>query len=150
MKAVVTRVNEARVEIDEKTVGKIGKGFLVLFGVGEGDAEEEAKFLAEKIAHLRVFSDDNGKMNLSLNDVNGELLIVSQFTLYADLKGRRPGFSKAAKADLAQNLYEKFIAYCKDFGFNVACGEFGADMQVYSINDGPVTLIYNTDELRKQ
>ncbi len=148
MKAVVTRVKEAKVEIDERVVGKIGKGFLILLGVGEGDTEDEAKFLAEKIAHLRVFSDENGKMNLSLEDVNGELLIVSQFTLYANLKSRRPGFTKAAKADLANELYEKFIAYCKDFGFKVACGEFGADMQVYSINDGPVTLIYNTDELK--
>lgn len=147
MRAVVTRVNEARVEIEGKVSREIKKGFLVLLGVGEGDTEEEAKYLAEKIAHLRVFSDENGKMNLSLKDVQGELLIVSQFTLYADLKGRRPSFTKAAKADIAENLYERFIEYCKEFDFTVVCGEFGADMQVYSINDGPVTLIYDTNEL---
>lgn len=147
MRAVVTRVKEARVDIENKTVGEIGVGFLVLLGVGEGDTEAEAEKLAAKIAHLRVFSDDNGKMNLSLSDVGGSLLIVSQFTLYADLKGRRPSFTKAAKADVANDLYEKFIEYCKDFNFKVAHGEFGADMQVYSINDGPVTLIFDTNEL---
>ncbi|MBO6305028.1 MAG: D-tyrosyl-tRNA(Tyr) deacylase, partial [Selenomonadaceae bacterium] len=104
MRAVVTRVSEANVKIEGKTVGQIGKGFLVLLGVGEGDTEENAKHLAEKIAHLRVFSDKNGKMNLALKDVEGELLIVSQFTLYADLKSRRPGFTKAAKAELAEEL----------------------------------------------
>lgn len=150
MRAVVTRVSEAKVEIEEKIVGKIDKGFLILLGVGECDTEEEAKFLADKIAHLRVFSDENGKMNLSLNDVKGEVLVVSQFTLYADLKSRRPGFSKAAKADLANDLYEKFIKYIKEYGFKVEHGEFGADMQVFSINDGPVTLIYDTDELKSK
>ncbi|MBP3721751.1 MAG: D-tyrosyl-tRNA(Tyr) deacylase [Selenomonadaceae bacterium] len=147
MRAVVTRVSEANVKIEGKTVGQIGKGFLVLLGVGEGDTEENAKHLAEKIAHLRVFSDKNGKMNLALKDVEGELLIVSQFTLYADLKSRRPGFTKAAKAELAEELYEKFSAYCKEFGFKVERGEFGADMQVSSVNDGPVTLIFDTDEV---
>lgn len=144
MRAIVTRVSEAKVEIDEKTVGEIGIGYLVLLGVGEGDTETEAKTLAEKIAHLRVFSDENGKMNLALKDVGGSVLVVSQFTLYADLKGRRPSFTKAAKADVAEDLYEKFIMYCKEFGFEVAHGEFGADMKVFSVNDGPVTLIYDT------
>lgn len=147
MRAVVTRVSEANVKIDGKIVGEIAKGFLVLLGVGEGDTEENAKHLAEKIAHLRVFSDENGKMNLALKDIDGELLVVSQFTLYADLKSRRPGFTKAAKAEAANALYEKFLTYCREFGFKAACGEFGADMQVSSVNDGPVTLIFDTDEV---
>ncbi|MBR3623122.1 MAG: D-tyrosyl-tRNA(Tyr) deacylase [Selenomonadaceae bacterium] len=147
MRAVVTRVSEASVEIEKKIVGKIGKGFLVLLGVGIGDTEENAKHLAEKIAHTRVFYDENDKMNLSLGDVGGALLIVSQFTLYADLKSRRPGFTKAAKADVAEELYEKFIDYCKEYGFQTEHGEFGADMQVASVNDGPVTLLFDTDEV---
>lgn len=147
MRAVVTRVSEARVDIEGNTVGAIGRGFLILLGVGEGDTEENAKHLTEKIAHLRVFSDENGKMNLALKDVGGELLVVSQFTLYADLKSRRPGFTKAAKAELANELYEKFLAYCREFDFKTEHGEFGADMQVYSVNDGPVTLIFDTDEV---
>ncbi|MDO5776258.1 MAG: D-aminoacyl-tRNA deacylase [Eubacteriales bacterium] len=147
MKAVVTRVSEASVTIDGKTKGQIGKGYLVLLGVGPDDTEAEAVRLANKICNLRVFEDENGKMNLSLEAVGGELLIISQFTLFADLSSRRPGFSHAAKPDTAIPLYEKFKAECAALGFHVECGEFGADMKVASVNDGPVTLLYDTDEL---
>ena len=145
MKAVVTRVKEASVTIEGACRGKIGTGFLVLLGVGPDDTEHEAERLAEKICNLRVFEDEAGKMNLSLEAVGGKLLVVSQFTLYADLKSRRPGFSKAAKPDLAKPLYERFMEECRTRGFTVEHGEFGADMQVASINDGPVTLLFDTD-----
>ena len=147
MRAVVTRVSEASVEIDGKIRGKIGKGFLVLLGIAPGDTEKEAIHIADKICGARIFSDENDKMNLNLKAVDGELLVVSQFTLYADLKSRRPGFSKAAKPDIANPLYEKVMDECKSRGFNVEHGEFGADMKVSSINDGPVTLIFDTDEI---
>ncbi len=145
MRAVVTRVKEASVSIEGEVQGAIGKGFLVLLGIGPGDGEEEAKYLAEKICNLRVFSDAAGKMNLSLAQVRGELLVISQFTLYADLSSRRPGFSRAAKPDIAEPLYESFLAHCRALGFSVAHGSFGADMQVASVNDGPVTLLFDTD-----
>ena len=147
MKAVVTRVKEASVTIGGACRGKIDRGFLVLLGVGPNDTEQDADRLADKICHLRVFEDEAGKMNLSLETVGGKLLVVSQFTLYADLKSRRPGFSKAAKPELAAPLYERFMATCRARGFEVEHGEFGADMQVASINDGPVTLIFDTDEM---
>ena len=146
MRAVVTRVSEASVTIDGNVHGKIGQGFLVLLGVGPNDTEETARKLADKICHLRVFSDENGKMNLDLSAVGGSLLVVSQFTLYADTKSRRPGFTGAAKPDLAIPLYETFMAACRENGFSVEHGEFGADMQVSSINDGPVTILYDTDK----
>lgn len=142
MKAVVTRVRSASVTIEEKVNGRIGRGYLVLLGVGPEDTQETARKLAEKICHLRVLEDDKGKMNLDLAAVGGELLVVSQFTLYADLRSRRPGFSHAAKPDQAIPLYEYFMECCRSQGFHVEHGEFGADMQVESINDGPVTLIY--------
>ena len=145
MRAVVTRVREASVTIDGACCGKIGNGFLVLLGVGPGDTEKEADWLADKVCGLRVFEDEAGKMNLSLEAVGGKLLVVSQFTLYADLKSRRPGFSKAAKPDVAEPLYERFMAACEARGFAVDRGRFGADMQVASVNDGPVTLIFDTD-----
>ena len=145
MRAVVTRVKEASVSIEGEVQGAIGQGFLVLLGIGPGDGEEEAKYLAEKICNLRVFSDAAGKMNLSLAQVRGELLVISQFTLYADLSSRRPGFSRAAKPDIAEPLYESFLAHCRALGFSVAHGSFGADMQVASVNDGPVTLLFDTD-----
>ena len=145
MRAVVTRVREASVTIDGACCGKIGNGFLVLLGVGPGDTEKEADWLADKVCGLRVFEDEAGKMNLSLETVGGQLLVVSQFTLYADLKSRRPGFSKAAKPDVAEPLYERFMAACEARGFAVERGRFGADMQVASVNDGPVTLIFDTD-----
>ena len=145
MRAVVTRVREASVTIDGACCGKIGNGFLVLLGVGPGDTEKEADWLADKVCGFRVFEDEAGKMNLSLEAVGGKLLVVSQFTLYADLKSRRPGFSKAAKPDVAEPLYERFMAACEARGFAVERGRFGADMQVASVNDGPVTLIFDTD-----
>jgi len=147
MRAVVTRVQEASVMIDGAVHGKIGRGFLVLLGVGPTDTAQQAEHLAEKVCHARVFEDENGKMNLNLAAVQGSLLVVSQFTLYADLSSRRPGFSKAARPELAQPLYEAFMAHCRAHGFVVEHGEFGADMQVASVNDGPVTLLYDTDEV---
>ncbi len=145
MRAVVTRVKEASVTIDGVVRGCIGKGFLVLLGVGSGDTEAEALYLADRVAGVRVFADEAGKMNLSLA-AGGALLVVSQFTLYADLKSRRPGFTKAAKPEIAKPLYEAFIAECRRRGFTVAEGEFGADMAVASVNDGPVTLLFDTAE----
>ena len=142
MKAVVTRVTSASVTIGGAVNGQIGKGYLVLLGVGPEDTQQQAEKLAEKICNLRVFEDENGKMNLNLATVGGSLLVVSQFTLYADLSSRRPGFSHAAKPDLAVPLYEHFMACCREKGFTVEHGEFGADMQVESVNDGPVTLIF--------
>ena len=147
MRAVTTRVSEASVVIEGKETGRIGRGYLVLLGIGPGDTEKEAVHLAEKICNLRVFEDENGKMNQNLSQVEGELLVVSQFTLYADLKSRRPGFSHAAKPEAAIPLYERFMEECRKKGFSVEHGEFGADMQVASVNDGPVTLIFDTDEV---
>lgn len=144
MKAVVTRVTEASVTIEETIHGKIETGFLVLLGVGPDDTEEDAMKLADKVCGVRVFEDESGKMNRNLEQVNGELLVVSQFTLYADLKSRRPGFSGAAKPDAAIPLYERFMSACMDRGFHVEHGEFGADMKVASVNDGPVTLLFDT------
>ena len=142
MRAVVTRVSSASVSIDENTVGAIEKGYLVLLGVGPSDTEAVADKLAEKICNLRVFEDENGKMNLNLEQVGGSLLVVSQFTLYADTSSRRPGFTGAAKPDLAVPLYERFMETCRARGFRVEHGEFGADMQVASVNDGPVTILF--------
>ena len=147
MRAVVTRVSRASVEIESRIAGKIDRGFLILLAVAPDDSESDVEILSEKICRTRIFSDSNGKMNLDLESVNGSLLIISQFTLYADVKSRRPSFSHAAKAGLAQNLYEKFIDACKSRGFHVESGEFGADMQVESINDGPVTLIFDSKNL---
>lgn len=141
MKAVVTRVANARVEIAGKVNGQIDRGFLVLLGVGPQDDEKIAKKLSDKICNLRVFEDENEKMNLDLAAVGGSLLVVSQFTLYADTSSRRPGFSGAAKPDQAIPLYEYFMACCRERGFTVEHGEFGADMQVFSQNDGPVTIL---------
>jgi len=146
MRAVVTRVKSASVTIDERINGQIGQGFLVLLGVGPNDTHDTAVKLAEKICNLRVFEDENGKMNRSLDQVGGSLLVVSQFTLYADTSSRRPGFSYAAKPDLAIPLYEDFMAHCRQRGFTVEHGEFGADMQVASVNDGPVTILFDTEQ----
>ncbi len=145
MKAVVTRVSEASVSIGGEIRGSIGRGFLILLGVGPRDTEADAVRLADRVCGCRVFEDENGKMNLNLATVGGALLIVSQFTLYADLKSRRPGFTGAAKPELANALYERFMAECASRGFPVECGEFGADMQVASVNDGPVTLLFDTE-----
>ena len=145
MRAVVTRVKHASVTIDGRVSGQIGQGFLVLLGVGSGDTEDVAGKLAEKICNLRVFEDENGKMNRSLEQAGGSLLVVSQFTLYADTSSRRPGFTGAAKPEQAVPLYERFMARCRERGFPVEHGEFGADMQVDSCNDGPVTLVLDTE-----
>lgn len=147
MRAVVTRVKNASVTIGGAVNGSIEQGFLVLLGVAPGDTEAQAVKLADKVCGLRVFEDENGKMNLNLEAVGGSLLVVSQFTLYADCKSRRPGFTGAARPEVAIPLYELFMAECAGRGFPVAHGEFGADMQVYSQNDGPVTLLLDTDTL---
>lgn len=147
MRAVVTRVKEARVEIGGRVNGAIGQGFLVLLGVGPGDTETQAGKLADKICGLRVFEDEAGKMNRNLEAVGGSLLVISQFTLFADTKSRRPSFSGAAKPELAKPLYERFMAECAQRGFPVEHGEFGADMQVFSQNDGPVTILFDTDQM---
>lgn len=145
MRAVVTRVKSASVEIDGKINGQIGRGYLILLGVGPSDTEDTAVKLADKICSLRVFEDENGKMNQSLEQVEGGILVVSQFTLYADTSSRRPGFTGAAKPDAAIPLYERFMARCRERGFDVQHGEFGADMQVASVNDGPVTILFELD-----
>ena len=142
MRAVVTRVKSASVTIEGKVHGEIGQGYLVLLGVGPEDTEAIAEKLAEKIVHLRVFEDEQGRMNRDIAAVGGRILVVSQFTLYADLSSRRPGFSHAAKPELAKPLYEYFLACLGDLGFPPEHGEVGADMQVASVNDGPVTLLY--------
>ena len=145
MKAVVTRVSSASVTIDGVVEGAIEKGYLVLLGVGPNDTEAVCDKLAEKICNLRVFEDENGKMNLNLEQVGGSLLVISQFTLYADTSSRRPGFSGAAKPDIAIPLYERFMEKCRERGFRVEHGQFGADMKVASVNDGPVTILYDTE-----
>ncbi len=141
MRAVVTRVNHASVTIDGEVVGKIHKGFLVLLGVHKDDTKETASWMADRICGLRIFEDEAGKMNVNPSDAGAELLIVSQFTLYADVSSRRPGFSDAARPELAIPLYEQVIAECRDRGFHVETGRFGAEMMVNSENDGPVTII---------
>ena len=145
MRAVVTRVRNARVEIDNRINGEIGQGFLVLLGVAPTDTEATADKMADKVCGLRIFEDENEKMNLNLATVGGSLLVVSQFTLYADTSSRRPGFSYAAKPDIAIPLYERFMAQCRERGFEVQHGEFGADMQVFSQNDGPVTILLDIE-----
>lgn len=147
MRAVVTRVRSASVAIDGEVKSAIGKGFLVLLGVRTDDTEAEARKIADKICGLRVFEDENGKMNVNPRDAGAELLIVSQFTLYADAKSRRPGFTRAARPETAVPLYELVISECRERGFTVGTGEFGAEMLVESANDGPVTIILDTEEL---
>jgi len=146
MKAVVTRVSSASVTIAGELSGKIGRGYLILLGVGPEDDETVCDKLAEKICNLRIFEDEQEKMNLNLEQVGGEILVVSQFTLYADTSSRRPGFSRAAKPDKAIPLYERFMDTCRARGFHVEHGQFGADMQVESVNDGPVTILFDTDK----
>lgn len=142
MRAVVTRVSSASVTIGGAVEGTIDRGFLILLGVGPSDTPAVCDKLAEKICNLRVFEDENGKMNLDLSQVGGSLLVVSQFTLYADTKSRRPGFTGAAKPEAAIPLYQRFMETCRARGFRVEHGEFGADMQVSSVNDGPVTILF--------
>ena len=148
MRAVLTRVKSASVTVDGSVIGQIGQGFLILLGVTHEDTEAQAVKLADKLMGLRIFEDENGKMNRSLEDVGGQVLVVSQFTLYGNCKkGRRPEFLAAARPEIAIPLYEKFIALCRDKGFHTETGEFGAEMLVESVNDGPVTLIVDTDQL---
>lgn len=148
MRAVIQRVSEARVLVDERVVGAIEHGFLVLLGITYGDEEAQAAYLAHKIAGLRVFEDDDGKMNLGLADIDGAVLVVSQFTLYGDVrKGRRPSFVAAAHPELANPLYERFCELLAEQGVVVERGVFGAHMQVQLVNDGPVTLWLDTAEL---
>ncbi len=147
MRSVIQRVNSAQVTVDGEVIGKIGKGLLVLLGVCDDDTEKDMKWLADKIAGLRIFSDRDDKMNLSVTDVGGEILIVSQFTLYGDCKkGRRPNFTAAGKPEAAEQMYNKFTEYMKTQVSNVETGSFGADMQVLLENDGPVTLIIDSKE----
>ena len=151
MRAVLTRVKSASVTIDGEVVGKIGQGFLILLGVGPNDTEKESRYLAEKALGLRVFTDENDKMNLGLDAVQGEVLVVSQFTLFGNCrKGRRPSFVEAAGPELGERLYEQFLKDCEALGFPPQHGRFGADMKVESINDGPVTLILDTDQLMNE
>lgn len=141
MRIVLQRVTSACVIVDERVVGKIGTGYLILLGVGQNDTEDDCRKFADKIINLRIFSDKNGKTNLSLSDVGGELLVVSQFTLYADChKGNRPNFIQAGKPEEAERLYNYFIDYCRSKGKHVETGIFGADMKVELVNDGPFTI----------
>ncbi len=149
MRAVVQRVSKASVAVNGKEISAIGRGFLVLLGVTHSDGEEEAAYLARKIAGLRLFEDAQGKMNLSLADVNGEVLVVSQFTLYGDArKGRRPSFTQAARPKQAEPLVERFVAHLRSAGIPTQTGQFQAHMDVCLCNDGPVTLILDTEQMR--
>ena len=151
MRAVLTRVRSASVTIDGEVVGKIGKGFLILLGVGPEDTREHCRYLAQKALGLRIFEDENGKMNLGLDQIGGEVLVVSQFTLYGNCrKGRRPSFTDAAPPELGNELYEAFLQECEALGYPPQHGRFGADMQVESINDGPVTLWLDTQQLMEE
>lgn len=142
MRIVLQRVSSASVKVDGEICGKIGNGYLILLGVGEGDTDEDCRRLADKIINLRIFADENDKINLSLDSVGGSLLVVSQFTLYADCrKGNRPNFTQAAKPDEAERLYNYFVDYCRSKGQTVETGVFGADMKVELLNDGPFTIV---------
>ena len=145
MRAVVTRVTEASVAIGGEVRAKIGRGLCVLLGVHVSDTEAEAAWVADRICRMRIFEDENGKMNISPKDAVAEILIVSQFTLYGDCRQRRPGFTEAARPETAVPLYEKVIELCRAEGFHVETGEFGADMAVASVNDGPLTILVDTD-----
>jgi len=147
MKAVIQRVDRANVSINNTIYSQIEKGYLILLGITHNDSEKEIKILANKIVNLRIFSNSEGKFDLSIKDVGGEILIVSQFTLYADTKkGRRPDFTKAARPELAKKLYELFIEEIKNNGINVKTGVFGAEMKVNLVNNGPVTIILDSEE----
>ena len=148
MKFVIQRVNHAEVKVDGDTVGKIGKGFLVLIGVGRGDTREDADWYLKKLLGLRIFEDENGKTNLSLADVGGELLVISQFTLYADCrKGNRPSFVRAGKPEMASRMYDYIVARCKEQIPDTGCGIFGADMKISLLNDGPFTILLDSEEI---
>lgn len=148
MKFVIQRVKNASVTVDNETIGQIDKGFLVLIGITSSDTKEIADAMVKKLINLRIFKDNQDKMNLSIKDIAGSLLLISQFTLYADCShGNRPGFTDAAKPDYANNLYEYIIQECKKYDVPVQTGSFGADMKVNLLNDGPVTIILDSDEI---
>lgn len=148
MRAVVQRVNNASVTVDGKTIGEIGKGLLVFLGVGDGDTDKDLNYIADKTAGLRIFSDADDKMNLSVTDIGGEILVVSQFTLYGDCrKGKRPNFTSSMEPVTAEKMYEDFIKIIESKGIKTAHGEFGADMQVSISNDGPVTILLDSSKI---
>ena len=148
MKFVLQRVLEAKVDVDGKTVGKIGKGYLLLVGVSNEDTKEIADQMIEKVSRLRIFEDENGKINLSIDQIEGEILVVSQFTLYADCKkGNRPSFIRAGAPDFANDMYEYIIGKCRETGVKTETGIFGADMAVSLVNDGPFTILYDSEEM---
>ncbi len=148
MRAVVQRVKSASVTVDDNVVGKISQGLLVFLGVGDRDTDTDLKYIADKVIGLRIFSDEDDKMNLSVTDIGGEILVISQFTLYGDCrKGRRPNFTASMEPKGAEEMYEKFIAYIKEQGINTEHGIFGADMQVSLVNDGPVTLMLDSSKI---
>lgn len=147
MRAVVQRVKSASCKVDNEIVGKIDKGLLLFLGVGEGDEEKDLKYLVDKVLGLRIFSDENGKMNLSLEDVKGEILIISQFTLYGDVrKGKRPSFTRSAAPELGEKFYEMFIEMVNSRGIQAQTGVYGADMDIELINDGPVTILVDSEK----
>ena len=149
MRAVLMKVQSASIRVEGETVGSIGKGYLILLGVTHEDTEVQCRKLADKLCSLRIFDDENDKINLSLDDVGGEILVISQFTLYGNCrKGRRPEFLNAARPELAIPLYEKFVELCREKGYHVETGEFGAHMEVESVNNGPFTLIVDTNDLK--
>ncbi len=148
MRAIVQRVNNASVEVEGKITGKVGKGLLVFLGIAPDDSEKDLQYMCDKILNLRIFEDDDNKMNLSLLDICGELLVVSQFTLYGDCrKGRRPNFTASCEPIKAEKMYEKFLELCKENGIEPQCGIFGADMKVSLENDGPVTIMLDSSKL---
>lgn len=148
MRAVIQRVAKAKVEVDEKLISEINQGLMVLVGVTKTDTKEDIEYIASKISNLRIFTDGNDKMNLSLKDIGGEILLVSQFTLYGDArKGRRPSFTESASGEFAEEVYESLIKHLRDEGFTVKTGQFGADMQVSLVNDGPVTIQLDSSKI---
>ena len=148
MKFVIQRVKHAKVEVDGEVLGQIGHGFLVLIGVADSDTDEIADKMLAKMLKLRIFDDENGKTNLSIDDVGGELLLISQFTLYANCKkGNRPSFFHAGDPEMASRMYESMIEKCRNMGYKTECGSFGADMKVSLLNDGPFTIVLDSDEL---
>ncbi len=151
MRTVIQRVSEAIVSVDDKVKGSIGKGFVILLGISDDDTDEDLQYMIRKITHLRVFEDENGKMNLDLSDIGGSLLIISQFTLFADTrKGNRPSFISAGAPDFSKEMYMKFIEACRAQGIHTEEGEFGAHMMVPLVNDGPVTITIDSKENRKK
>lgn len=148
MRAVIQRVQNASVKVDNKIIGKIGHGLLILLGIGDGDSDSDMKYIADKSMGLRIFSDENDKMNLSVKDIDGEILVVSQFTLYGDCrKGRRPNFTPAMEPVSANAMYEEFVKYLKNNNMKVQHGSFGADMKVELLNDGPVTILLDSTKI---